>query len=186
MKLSDYAKQLGISYKTAWRWYKAGKIQGYQASTGTIIITEDSSVQSGDTVLYARVSSSDQKEDLLRQLQKLRNYASASGLTVSKEVSEIASGLNDNRPKLNRLLSNPNVTIIIVEHKDRLTRFGFNYINLLMESQERQIIVINESDTKNELVDDFIAVITSMCARIYGKRSAKRKANKVKDCIENA
>ena len=188
MKLSDFAKQTGVTYRTAWNWWKAGKLAGYQTETGTIIITEDKNnrTESGFVALYARVSSSDQKADLERQLQRLRDYASASGLIVSKEVREIASGLNDNRPKLNQLLQDASIATIIVEHKDRLTRFGFNYIKLLMEAQERQIVVINESDTKNELIDDFVAVITSMCARLYGKRHAKRKANRVKDCIENA
>lgn len=188
MKLSDYAKKLGITYKTAWRWWQAEKISGYQTASGTIIITElDKATQRDEqVVLYGRVSSSDQAQDLDRQMQRLRDYASAKGFKVSDEVREIASGLNDKRPKLNKLLSNPTISIIIVEHKDRLTRFGYHYIDVLMQSQERQIIVINETETQDELVDDFVAIITSMCARIYGRRSAKRKSQKVRDCIEQA
>lgn len=188
MKLSEYARKTGITYRTAWNWWKQGKLSGYQTPSGTIIVTEiDQPVRDHvRVVLYARVSSADQKADLERQLQRLRDYASASGFVVAKEVSEIASGLNDNRPKLNRLLSNADVATIMVEHQDRLTRFGFNYIKLLLESQGRSVIVINESDTQNELVDDFVAIVTSMCARIYGRRQAKRKARSVRDCIERA
>jgi predicted site-specific integrase-resolvase len=119
-------------------------------------------------------------------VQRLRDYASASGLVVAGEVLDIASGLNDKRPKLVRLLADPSVTTIVVEHRDRLTRFGFNYIQTLLQTQGRQVLVINESDSQNELVDDFVAVITSMCARIYGRRNAKQKARRVRDCIEQA
>ena len=136
MKLSNYAKQVGVSYTTAWRWWRDGKLNGYQTKTGTIVVTEDLEVSmSTGVALYARVSSREQKEDLDRQLNRLRDFAAAQGLTVSVEVSEIASGLNDNRARLNRLLLDESIGIIVVEHKDRLTRFGFNYIQLLLEGQ---------------------------------------------------
>jgi putative resolvase len=186
MKLSTYAKELGISYTTAWRWWRDGKIEGYQTETGTIIVTEIEQVTPSGVALYARVSSSNQKEDLERQLNRLRNFAASQGLQIAVEISEIASGLNDKRPKLNRLLSDLSIGIIVIEHKDRLTRFGFNYIQVLLQSQNRQILVLNETDTTDELIDDFVSIITSMCVRIYGRRSAKRKAQKVRDCIEQA
>ena len=97
---------------------------------------------------------------------RLREYAAARGYQISKEVVEIGSGLNDQRPKLSKLLSDRSVGKIIVEHKDRLTRFGFNYIAMLLATDGRSIEVMNESDTKDELVDDFVSVITSMAARI--------------------
>ncbi|MDQ7026088.1 MAG: IS607 family transposase [Anaerolineae bacterium] len=121
-----------------------------------------------------------------RQLNRLRDFAASQGLQIAVEISEIASGLNDKRPKLNRLLADSSIGIIVVENKDRLTRFGFNYIQALLQNQNRQVLLLNETDTKNELVDDFISIINSMCARIYGRRSAKRKAQKVRDCIEQA
>ena len=94
--------------------------------------------------------------------------------------------MNDNRPKLAKLLREPTVTIIIVEHKDRLTRFGFNYIVTLLEMQNRQIEVVFPNETKDDLVADFIAIITSMAARIYGRRGNKKRSEKIKDCIEKA
>jgi len=168
MKLSRYAKQAGVSYKTAWRWWKQGQLDAYQTPTGTVIV-RDATVPApttGRVALYARVSSADQKSDLDRQMQRLRDYAAAKGYNVSKEVSELASGLNDHRPKLAKLLTDPTIGTLIVEHRDRLTRFGSEYIRQLLETQGRHLEVLFPSETENELVDDFVAVITSMAARI--------------------
>ena len=186
MKLSQYAKQQGISYKTAWRWYKAGQLDAYKTATG-IVIVRDPIIQApmiGRVALYARVSSADQKSDVTRQLERLHEYALAKGYQVAKEVTEIASGLNDQRPKLMKLLMDASIGTIVVEQKDRLTRFGFNYIEQFMHMQGRKLEVIFPSDTDNELVDDFVSVITSMCSRIYGRRNSKRCAEQVKKCIE--
>ena len=130
------------------------------------------------------MSSHDQKEDLQRQLQRLKDYASAKGYVIAGEVTEIASGLNSNRPKLNKLLSNNEVNTIIVEHRDRLSRFGFELIQSTLSSNNRNILVINETEQDMDLFQDFIDVVTSMCARIYGKRSAKNKANKALKAME--
>jgi len=190
MKLSQWAKENSISYNTAHSWFKNGQlpVESKQLPTGTILVYPDKPVNDqNDTtkvVLYARVSSHDQKEDLQRQLQRLKDYASAKGYVVSEEVTEIASGLNSNRPKLNKLLSNNEVNTIIVEHRDRLTRFGFELIQSTLSSNNRNILVINETEQDMDLVQDFIDVVTSMCARIYGKRSAKNKANKALKAME--
>lgn len=184
MKLSDYARQLGVTYKTAYRWWRAGQLDAYQLPSGTIVVREPTPARSSKVVLYARVSSAEQREDARRQMERLRDYAAARGYRVSREVVEIASGLNDNRPKLNALLTDPEVGVLVVEHKDRLTRFGFNYIRQLLETSGRRVEVLSETDTQDELVDDFVAVITSMAARIYGRRNARRRAAQIRDCIE--
>jgi putative resolvase len=187
MRLSEYAKKMGVTYTTAFRWWQAGKLDAYQLDTGTVIIREPAQLQEAlGVALYARVSSADQKEDLDRQVQRLKDYSSQRGYQVSKIASEIASGLNDQRPKLMKLLMDASIGTIIVEHKDRLTRFGFNYIEQFMQMQGRKLEVIFPSDTDNNLVDDFVAVITSMCSRIYGRRNSKRRAEQVKKCIEQA
>lgn len=187
MRLSAYAKQMGVSYKTAFRWWKAGKLDAYQLDTGTVIVREPDVPRTAPGVaLYARVSSADQKEDLERQMQRLKDYAAAHGYQVTKTVSELASGLNDKRPKLMKLLTDPSVGILVIEHRDRLTRFGFNYIEQLMQMQGRRVEVIFPSDTDNDLVDDFIAVITSMASRLYGRRTSKRRAEKIQQCVEQA
>ena len=101
-------------------------------------------------------------------------------------VKEIGSGVNDNRPKLMKLLTDPGVTLIVVEHKDRLTRFGFNYLEQLLAMQGRRIEVINQAENgKEDLVQDFVSIITSFCARLYGQRRAKRKTERIIAELEN-
>jgi predicted site-specific integrase-resolvase len=180
MKLSDYAKSKGISYKTAWRMYKAGKIphQTEQLPTGSIIVYTDREGQEGKTVLYARVSSYDQKKDLERQLQRLRGFSAEKGLSINQEVTEIGSALNGKRKKLLRILKDNSITTLVVEHRDRLTRFGFEYLEASLQATNRKILVINEMECKDDLVQDMIDILTSFCARLYGRRSAKRRAKK--------
>ena len=186
MKLSQYAKKAGISYKTAWRWYKAGTLDAYQTPTGMVVV-RDPQVErdlTGRIALYARVSSADQKSDLERQVQRLRDYAAARGYQVAKEVTEIASGLNDSRPKFLKLLADPTIGTIIVEHRDRSTRFGWNYITTLMQAHGRRMEAVFPDETKDDLVNDFVSIITSMAARIYGRRGSKRRAERIKQCVE--
>src|SRR6266567_5003768 len=187
MKLSQYAKKVGVTYKTAYRWYRAGTLDAYQTATGIIIMREQAAEKplTGRIALYARVSSLGQKEDLERQIQRLKDYAAAKGYQVAKEITEIASGLNEKRPKLEKLLADMSIGTIIVENRDRLTRFGSHYIETLLEAQGRHLELIFSTDTGDELVDDLVSVITSMVARIYGRRLSKRRAEKIKHCVEH-
>jgi putative resolvase len=181
MKLSQYAKQQGISYRTALRWFRDGTIQGYQAPSGTIIVTERDPVQTVQKVaIYARVSSSEQRENLERQAERLSQYCTVRGYQVAMVVKEIASGVNDSRPKLLSLLKDASITRVVVEHRDRLTRFGFHYIDALLTVQGRVIEVVNPAENdKEELLADLTRIIYSFCARLYGQRRAKRKTEKV-------
>jgi putative resolvase len=182
MKLSQYAKQQGISYRTALRWWQAGQIKGYQAPTGTIIVApEESTSQTTEKVaIYARVSTRERKDNLERQSERLSSYCAAKGYQISLVVKEIASGVNDSRPKLLSLLKDTSITRIVVEHKDRLTRFGFNYLETLLEAQGRTIEVVNMAENdKEDLVADLIAIVYSFTARLYGQRRAKRKTEKI-------
>src|SRR5439155_20463754 len=126
MKLSQYAKKAGISYKTAWRWYKAGTLDAYQTPTGMVVVRDPQleRIGTGRIALYARVSSADQKNDLERQMHRLRDYAAARGYQVAKEVTEIASGLNESRPKFLKLMADTTFGTIIVEQVDRSPRYG--------------------------------------------------------------
>lgn len=182
MKLSDYAKKVGVRYRTAWEWFKAGKINGYQIDTGTIIITElDSDSTTPQRVaIYARVSSNEMKENLDRQAERLSDYCLANGWQIHQIVKEVGSGVNDNRRKLIKLLDDPTITVIVVEHKDRLTRFGFNYIETLLKSQNRRIEVVNLAENEtDDLLQDLVSIIYSFCARLYGQRRAKRKTERI-------
>ena len=183
MKLSEYAKRNNITYKTAHRHWQLGLLKGKQLVTGTIVINDDElkhPINKNKVVLYARVSSSENKKNLETQLSRLRNYASAKGYLVIKEVKEVGSGLNDNRKKIISLLEDDDWSIIIVEHKDRLARFGLNFVKILLKKLGKEIEVINEvdSDTK-ELMQDFISIITSFTARLYGLKRSKRKTEKI-------
>jgi predicted site-specific integrase-resolvase len=177
MKLADWARQQGISYKTAFRLFQTGKLpcRSEQYATGTIIVHPDApKVQA--VAIYGRVSSGDQKEDLARQVQRLRDYCAAQGWSIAKEVTDIGSGLNDGRKGLLRLLADKTVTTIVVEHRDRLMRFGTEMVVAALQAEGRKLETVNASEFKDDMVQDFVDVVTSMCARIYGKRAAKNRA----------
>ena len=189
IKASEYAKKMSLNVRTVYRYYHNGKIKGYQdKETGTIFILNPFKNENNEdnlknkVVLYARVSSSENKTNLESQLEKLRLFASSKGYQIVKEIKDIGSGLNDNRSKLNELFEKElnNFEILLVEHKDRLTRFGFNYIDILLKSHNKKIEVINLVDNnKEELIEDFVSVITSFCTRIYSQRISKRKVEKL-------
>jgi len=180
MKLSDYAKQMGVRYETAWRWYRDGKIQGRRIGPHTIIITEGQeepqSAASQQVAIYARVSSAENKSNLDSQAERLVAYCAARGYQVAKVVTEVGSGINDARPKLLALLADQGIGVIVVEHKDRLTRFGFRYLDTLLKNQGRAIEVVNQAENGTEdLLADLAAMVYSFCARLSGPRRAKRK-----------
>jgi len=185
MKLGDYARRVGVSYRTAWRWYKSGQLSGYQVETGTIIITEPVSgtvvsVPVQKVAIYARVSAAENKDNLEGQANRLMDYCAAKGYPIAAVVKEIGSGVNDARPKLLKLLTDSTITLVVVEHKDRLTRFGFNYIEKLLVMQGRRVEVINLAENgKEDLIQDFVSIVTSFCARLYGQRRSKRKTERI-------
>ena len=191
MKLSAYARSLGVSYRTAWRWIKAGKVTGFQADTGTIIVTEPivetvPATANQKTVIYTRVSAAENKDNLEGQAKRLMDYCAAKGYQVAAVVKEIGSGVNDTRPKLLKLLTDPTVGQIVVEHKDRLTRFGFKYIEQLLVMQGRKIEVINLAENgKEDLIQDFVSIVTSFCARLYGQGRSKRKTERIIAELQN-
>lgn len=155
--------------------------------TGTILVHEEqqSTRASEKVALYASVSSSDQKPDLERQIGRLTNYATQNGLNIDQAVSEIGSGLNGHRPKLLKLLSDPNIAAIVVEHKDRLARFGVEHIEACLQASGRSLIVVDSSEMNDDLTQDMIDVLTSFCARLYGRRSARNRAKKALRATES-
>lgn len=193
MKLSEYARRIGVKRHTAYRWFKRGEIpNAVQLPSGTIYVpdeifeTEMKSKQ-GLTVIYARVSSSEQrKTNLETQAERLTQFAIANGWVVDKIVKEVGSSLNDERKKLTELLlSDEPIARIIVEHKDRLTRFGFNYLEILAKKQGFEIIVVNPTVTDQEdLMQDFASIITSFCTQLFSKRKAKRRTEEILQTIQ--
>jgi putative resolvase len=97
---------------------------------------------------------------------------------VVRSVSEIGSGLNGRRTKVMKLLADPAVKTIVVEHRDRLARFGSEYIEAALSAAGRKLVVVDETEMKDDLVQDMVDVLTSFCARLYGRRAAKNRAAK--------
>lgn len=179
MKLSEWAKKNSVTYRTAFTHYKKGMIpNAYTLPTGTIVIPDESVKSKSEfNVVYARVSSSENKDNLDSQAKRVSEFCNAKGWVVHDIVKEVASGVNDKRPKLSKLLKERRATRIIVEHRDRLTRFGFNHIKDLFDGD---IVVINEAgEEERDLVQDFVSVITSFCARVYGHRRTKRQTERL-------
>jgi predicted site-specific integrase-resolvase len=154
MKLSDYAKQMGVRYETAWRWFRDGKIQGRRVGPRTIIITEGQEtpgvVAPHRVAIYARVSSAEHKSNLESQAERLAAYCAARGYQVAKRVTEVGSGVHDARPKLLALLEDQSIGLIVVEQKDRLTRFGVRYLNVLLRTQGRAIEIVHQAEHGSE------------------------------------
>lgn len=185
MKLSAWAKKQGITYLTAYRWFRHGKlpVAAKQTETGTILVDDEPLSKSVDTrtLIYSRVSSHNKKDDLDRQVKRCEEFCGARGYTIDKVVKEVGSGMNDSRRGLNKILAKP-PALLVVEHKDRLTRFGFNYLEILLGKLGCQVIVINrDSEEKADLIKDLVAIITSFCCRLYGLRRGKKISRNIKD-----
>lgn len=162
MKLPDYAKAIGISYTTAWRWWKANKLPhpARQTESGLIIVdylpqSPSNQAKKNRVAIYSRVSSSENKDNLNRQSERLSEYAIVNGYQIVKNVKEVGSGLNDHRKQLEALLRQDDYDILLVEHKDRLARFGTNYLEVLLLRLGVKLEIVNLVENgKNELMQD--------------------------------
>jgi putative resolvase len=187
VKLTEWAREQGISYRTALNWFHSGAlpVPAQQLPTGTILV--DPPTASADTaVAYCRVSSADQRADLERQAGRVAEECGRHGITLAVTVTEIGSGLNGNRVKLRKLLADPTVSTIVVEHRDRLARFGVEHLEAALSATGRRIIVLNPDEVTDDLVRDMVDVLTSMCARLYGRRSARKRADAAVKAAEAA
>jgi predicted site-specific integrase-resolvase len=191
IKLSDWAKQNGVTYRTAWNWFKAGKLpcKAIKTETDAILVEIEPEnrieAKTERIYVYARVSSAQKKEDLKSQAALCEQFCITNGWQVAKTFKEIASGMNDDRKMLNQILESPPDKLVVL-YKDRLTRFGFNYLDKTLSKLGCKIVVINQNpDTQEDIVKDFIAVITSFCCRLYGARRGQAKALKIKKELQN-
>lgn len=145
---------------------------------GTILVEDVPSISQSKAIVYARVSNNNRKESLINQQKFLETYCVTKNYELVDSFKEIGSGMNDNRTQLHKILKRDDWNILVVEHKDRLTRFGFNYIEALINKNGKKIEVVNKTDDdKYDLMNDLISIIYSFSARLYGKRKAKRKDN---------
>ena len=129
MNLKQWAERQGISYATARRWFAAGTLPVQARRVGGLILVGETAApdSAGSAVVYARVSSADQKADLDRQVARVTAWATGQGITVGRVVTETGSALNGKRRKFLALLRDPSVSAIVVEHRDRFARFGAEY-----------------------------------------------------------
>ncbi|MGW5257654.1 IS607 family transposase [Streptomyces sp. NPDC004012] len=178
MKLSEWAARNGVHYQTAWTWAKEGRmpVPVRQTPSGTWLVDEPTSQTSGRVVAYCRVPSADQKRDLDRQVARVVQGATGLGLPVAQVVTEVGSGLNGRRRKLHQVLSDPQAAVIVVEHRDRVARFGVEHLEAVLSASGRRLVVLDPTETADDLVRDITEVLTSMCARLYGRRAAKDRA----------
>lgn len=195
IKPREYSNRTGISYKQVINMFYAGEIRGFQTKTKSIYLEdpdfkeiEHEAIDKNRAIIYARVSSSDNKKSLDGQVERCQSFAIAKGLTIIDFKKEVASGLNEDRRMLWQILNRNDFDYLIVEHKDRLTRFGFKFIEELCKSKGIKLLVINETFSKSpdeELMNDFVSIVTSFCSRIYG-RKRKRRTERIIDAIKDS
>jgi putative resolvase len=189
MKLAEWARANGVHPQTAYRWFRQGTmpVPARRLPSGTILVeAPGSGVPDRGAVLYARVSAHDQRPDLDRQVARLAGWAAEQGIGVAEVVTEVGSGLNGRRPKLARLLADPQATMIVVEHPDRLARFGVEHLEAALSAQGRRLVVVDPSETTDDLVRDMIDVLTSFCARLYGRQGARNRALRALTCARKS
>jgi len=189
LRPKEACSRLGISYSTLRRWIREGRIRAVQTIGGRYRIPESevrrllSGVEAREVraIIYARVSSSDQRSDLERQIQYLTQYCTAKGYRVVDVLSDAASGLNTERRGLLKLFSyvvNRQVDVVVVAYRDRLTRFGFEYLEYFFKQYGARIEVVYGEEPKDayqELVEDLIAIVSSFAGKLYGLRSHRKK-----------
>lgn len=187
-KPQEFAEMVGVSVKTLQRWDRGGILKAYRTPTDRRYYTHkqyvdyisDGNCKHGKTVIYTRVSTPNQKDDLQNQVELLKQYANAKGIVIDEIFEDIGSGLNYNRKKWNKLIEDCMLGLIqtvIVAHKDRFIRFGFDWFERFLKSNGVQIIVVNNEKTspEQELVNDLISIIHVFSCRIYGLRKYKKQ-----------
>jgi putative resolvase len=190
MRLKEWAAQQGIHYQTAWKWFRDGKlpVPALQTPSGTILVQSAADAgppDDGGLGLYARVSSHDQRADLDRQVSRLTQWAAASvSAPVVRVEAEVASGMTGRRPKLRRLLADPAVQTVVVTHRDRLARMNAELVEAALWAHGRRLVVLDDGEVTDDLIRDMVEVLTSFCARLYGRRSARNRALKAVRCAQ--
>ena len=181
ISLTAWGRLYGFDKATTSRLHHTGKLppelQVERLPNGRyyVVVPPESG---GRCVVYARVSSADQKDDLDRQVARVVEWVTEQGFRPDEVVKEIGSGLNGNRRRLRQLVADHTVSMVVVEHRERLCRFGFEYVEAALAGRGARILVMDEIELEDDLVRDVTEVMTSLCARLYGRRSARRRAER--------
>ena len=196
-KPKDFAELLGVSIKTLQRWDKDGILKANRTPTDRRYYTYDQYLQFKgiqtendirDTVIYARVSTRNQKDDLQNQVEFLKQFCNAKGIIVNQCIEDFGSGLNYNRKKWNKLLDEVmanKIKTIVISNKDRFIRFGYDWFEKFCEKFNTKIIIVNNEtlSPNEELVQDIISILHVFSCRLYGLRKYK---NQIKEDEEIA
>ncbi|MCX4738558.1 IS607 family transposase [Streptomyces antibioticus] len=190
MNLTEWAKTQGVHPQTAYRWFRDGTlpVPAQRVGPRTILVNINANTTPeaiGGLGLYARVSSHDQKTDLERQVARLSAWAAKAGHRVVRVEAEIASGMNGCRSKARRLLADPNVITVVVEHKDRLGRTNVELVEATLSAAGRRLLVLDDGEAEDDPVRDMMEAMTSFCARLYGRRSARNRARKALEAAKH-
>jgi predicted site-specific integrase-resolvase len=187
VNLKEWAASQGIAYITARRQYAAGTLPVPTYRLGRLIMVGEpltrSTTSTGTVVVYARVSSADQKPDLDRQVARVTEWATGQKLAVGRVVTEVGSALDGRRKKFLSLLRDPTVATVVVEHRDRFARFGAEYVEAALAAQGRRLLVVDPAEVDDDLVRDVTEILTSLCARLYGRRAAANRAQRAVDAV---
>jgi predicted site-specific integrase-resolvase len=180
VNLKEWAKREGVHPVTAYRWFREGKLPVPARRVGGLILVQPPAdpALAETVVVYARVSSADQRVDLDRQVARVTAWATGRNLAVARVVTEVGSALNGRRKKFLALLRDPAVTTIVVEHRDRFARFGAEYVEASLAAQGRRLLVVDPAEVDDDLVRDVTEILTSLCARLYGRRAAANRAER--------
>jgi putative resolvase len=188
MNLTEWARLQGVHPQTAYRWFREGTlpVPAVRVNQRTVLVNpdRDRSAVVGGVGLYARVSSHDQRADLDRQVARLSAWAGQAGATVVRVETEVGSGMNGARRKARRLLADPRVATVVVEHRDRLGRMNTELVEAALSAHGRRLVVLDSGEVTDDLVRDMVEVLTSFCARLYGRRSARNRALKAVGCAQ--
>jgi predicted site-specific integrase-resolvase len=181
MNLAAWAERNGVARVTAYRWFRAGLLPVPARRVGRLILVGEPIGEAGlraRAAVYARVSSADQKADLDRQVVRVTAWATDQQIAVDQVVVEVGSALNGHRRQFLVLLRDQSVHRIVVEHRDWFCRLGSEYVQAALAAQGRELVVVDAAEVDDDLVRDMTEILTSMCARLYGKRAAENGAKR--------
>jgi putative resolvase len=189
VNLTEWARAQGIHVQTAYRWYREGTLPVPVQKVGRLILVSpgtasEAARKTEGAGLYARVSSHEEKSGLDGQVTRLSAWAAEAGLPVVRVEAEVGSGMNGSRAKVRRLLSDPAVTVVVVEHRDRLGRVNTELVEAALSAHNRRLVVLDGSEVTGDLVHDMVEVLTLLCAGLYGRRSARNRALKALGCAQ--
>lgn len=198
-KPKEFAELLNISVKTLQRWDRENILKAFRTPTNRRYYTYNQYLEyNGITkenierkiIIYTRVSSANQKDDLKNQVEFLINFANAKGIIIDEVIQDIGSGLNYNRKKWNILIEQcmlNAIDSIIISHKDRFIRFGYDWFEKFLSKFNVKLIVVNNEllSPQEELVQDIISILHVFSCRIYGLRKYKNKIRQDEEIVKS-